>query len=68
MSIERLNQICAYLKKEYDSKFLFNKKDYDAFIILHGTDTLSYTASALSFMIENLKKTVIITGAQVPMG
>ncbi len=42
--------------------------EYDAFIILHGTDTLSYTASALSFMIENLKKTVIITGAQVPMG
>ena len=43
-------------------------EDYDAFIILHGTDTLSYTASALSFMIENLQKTVIITGAQVPMG
>lgn len=48
--------------------FIYYKLDYDAFIILHGTDTLSYTASALSFMIENLKKTVIITGAQVPMG
>jgi lysophospholipase len=46
----------------------YAKKDYDAFIILHGTDTLSYTASALSFMVENLKKTVIITGAQVPIG
>lgn len=42
--------------------------DYDAFIILHGTDTMAYTASALSFMLENLKKTVIITGAQIPMG
>lgn len=42
--------------------------EYDAFIILHGTDTMAYTASALSFMIENLKKTVIVTGAQIPMG
>ncbi len=40
-------------------------KDFDAFIVLHGTDTLSYTASALSFMLENLGKTVILTGAQV---
>lgn len=68
MSIERLNQICKYLKNEYDSMYLWYFQGYDAFIILHGTDTLSYTASALSFMIENLKKTVIITGAQVPMG
>lgn len=36
-------------------------------MILHGTDTLSYTASALSFMLENLGKTVIITGAQIPI-
>jgi lysophospholipase len=48
--------------------FYLSPTEYDAFIILHGTDTLSYTASALSFMIENLQKTVIITGAQVPMG
>jgi lysophospholipase len=36
--------------------------------VLHGTDTLSYTSSALSFLIENLKKTVIITGSQIPIG
>lgn len=41
--------------------------DYDGFIILHGTDTLSYTASALSFMLENLDKPVIITGSQIPL-
>ncbi|XP_054264390.1 L-asparaginase [Macrosteles quadrilineatus] len=38
---------------------------YDGFVILHGTDTMSYTASALSFMLENLGKTVVITGAQI---
>ena len=41
--------------------------DFDGFIILHGTDTLSYTASALSFMFENLSKPVIITGSQIPL-
>lgn len=40
---------------------------FDGFVVLHGTDTLSYTASALSFMLENLGKTVIITGAQIPI-
>ena len=40
-------------------------KDFDAFVILHGTDTLAYTASALAFLLENLGKTVILTGAQV---
>ncbi|KAJ2499242.1 hypothetical protein GGH96_003688 [Coemansia sp. RSA 1972] len=40
---------------------------FDAFIILHGTDTMSYTASALSFMLQNLGKTVIVTGSQVPI-
>lgn len=44
-----------------------NYDKYDAFIILHGTDTMAYTASALSFMIENLKKSVILTGSQVPI-
>ncbi|KAI9179283.1 hypothetical protein H9P43_005946 [Blastocladiella emersonii ATCC 22665] len=44
-----------------------NYEHYDAFIILHGTDTMAYTASALSFMLENLGKTVIITGSQVPL-
>lgn len=41
---------------------------YDGFIILHGTDTMSYTASALSFMLENLSKPVVLTGAQIPIG
>ena len=40
-------------------------KYFDAFIVLHGTDTLAYTASALAFMLEDLGKTVILTGAQV---
>ncbi len=39
-----------------------------SFVILHGTDTMAYTASALSFMLENLAKPVILTGAQVPLG
>lgn len=41
---------------------------YDGFVILHGTDTMSYTASALSFMLENLTKPVILTGSQLPIG
>lgn len=41
---------------------------YDGFVILHGTDTMSYTASALSFMLENLTKPVILTGSQLPLG
>ena len=41
---------------------------YDGFVILHGTDTMAYTASALSFMLENLSKPVILTGSQVPIG
>lgn len=40
---------------------------YDAFVIVHGTDTMAYTASALSFALENLGKTVILTGSQVPL-
>ncbi|HOK97630.1 MAG: type I asparaginase [Bacteroidales bacterium] len=41
---------------------------YDGFVILHGTDTMAYTASALSFMLENLSKPIIFTGAQLPLG
>ena len=41
---------------------------YDGFVILHGTDTMAYTASALSFMLENLAKPVILTGSQLPIG
>ena len=42
--------------------------DYDGFVILHGTDTMSYSASALSFMLENLNKPVVFTGSQLPIG
>lgn len=42
--------------------------DYDGFVVLHGTDTMAYTASALSFMLEGLGKPVIITGSQIPLG
>ena len=45
-----------------------NYDKYDGFVILHGTDTMAYTASAMSFMLENLSKPVILTGSQLPMG
>ena len=45
-----------------------NYNDYDGFVVLHGSDTMSYTASALSFMLENLAKPVILTGSQLPIG
>ena len=41
---------------------------YDGFVVLHGTDTMSYSASALSFMLENLGKPVVFTGSQLPVG
>ena len=41
--------------------------DYDGFVVLHGTDTMAYSASALSFMLEGLSKPVVFTGAQIPM-
>ncbi len=46
----------------------YNYEHFDGFVILHGTDTMSYTASALSFMLENLGKPVILTGSQLPIG
>lgn len=51
--------IAQYIKENYDQ--------YDGFLVLHGTDTMAYTASALSFMLENLKKPVILTGSQLPL-
>ena len=45
-----------------------NYENFDGFVILHGTDTMAYTASALSFMLENLTKPVILTGSQLPIG
>ena len=53
-------QIASAIGKDYDR--------YDGFVVLHGTDTMAYTASALSFMLENLRKPVIITGSQLPIG
>lgn len=45
-----------------------NYKRFDGFVILHGTDTMAYSASALSFMLENLNKPVVFTGSQLPIG
>ena len=52
-------RIADDIKKHYD--------DYDGFVVLHGTDTMAYTSSALSFMFENLAKPVIVTGSQIPL-
>lgn len=52
--------IAEIIEREYEN--------YDGFVILHGTDTMAYTASALSFMFKNLAKPVILTGSQLPMG
>ncbi len=54
------SQIVRIIADRYDR--------YDGFVILHGTDTMAYTASALSFMLENLTKPVILTGSQLPIG
>ena len=54
------SQMAQIVYDHYDS--------YDGFVILHGTDTMSYSASALSFMFENLRKPVIFTGSQLPVG
>jgi len=65
--IDSSNVSPLYWKKmvECIAKFY---QDYDGFVILHGTDTMAYTASALSFMLENLNKPIIFTGAQLPIG
>lgn len=52
--------LCRVIEDNYDK--------YDGFVVLHGTDTMSYTASAVSFMLENLSKPVIFTGSQLPIG
>lgn len=45
-----------------------NYNDFDGFVVLHGSDTMSYSASALSFIFENLTKPIIFTGSQLPIG
>ena len=53
-------ELARVIEREYDR--------HDGFVVLHGTDTMCYTASALSFMLENLNKPVILTGSQLPIG
>ncbi|WP_367607612.1 asparaginase [Legionella sp. W05-934-2] len=59
MTVNEWNKIGEDIANNYDK--------YDGFVVLHGTDTMAYTASALSFMLENLSKPVIITGSQIPL-
>lgn len=59
MSVKEWNKIGKLIADHYDS--------FDGFVILHGTDTMAYTASALSFMLKGLKKPVILTGSQIPL-
>ncbi len=53
---------------EIAQRIYSNYSKYDGFVVIQGTDTLSYTASALSFMFENLDKPIVITGSQLPLG
>ena len=53
-------QLVEIIQKNYEL--------YDGFVVLHGSDTMSFTASALSFMLENLAKPVVLTGSQLPIG
>ncbi|GFR33184.1 l-asparaginase [Trichonephila clavata] len=59
MTMDDWIRIAMDIKESYEK--------FNGFIVLHGTDTMAYTASALSFMLENLGKTVIITGSQIPL-
>jgi len=59
MTVHDWNRIANDIAQEY--------VHYDGFVIFHGTDTMAYTASALSFMLENLAKPVILTGSQIPL-
>lgn len=59
MNVHDWNLIANAIERNYDA--------YSGFVILHGTDTMAYTASALSFMLENLRKPVILTGSQIPL-
>ena len=60
MNIEHWKRIAYSIEKNYHK--------FDGFVVLHGSDTMSYSASALSFMLENLAKPVIFTGSQLPIG
>ncbi|MBE6016522.1 MAG: type I asparaginase [Lachnospiraceae bacterium] len=60
VTVAEWNRVGALIAENHDA--------YDGFVILHGTDTMAYTASALSFMLEGLDKPVILTGSQIPLG
>ena len=60
MNMAVWKELAGIIEKNYDK--------HDGFVILHGSDTMSYTASALSFMLENLNKPVVLTGSQLPIG
>ncbi len=60
MNIDRWVQIVSIIEQNYEA--------FDGFVVLHGSDTMSYSASALSFMLENLSKPVVFTGSQLPIG
>ena len=60
ITVREWNQIGSAIASRYD--------DYDGFVVLHGTDTMAYSASAISFMLENLSKPIIFTGSQIPLG
>ncbi len=60
MNTEHWKMIASIIEDNYEN--------YNGFVVLHGSDTMSYTSSALSFMLENLSKPVIFTGSQLPIG
>jgi len=60
MNPEMWTKIATIIEENYNT--------YDGFVVLHGSDTMSYSASALSFMLENLAKPVVFTGSQLPIG
>ncbi len=59
MTVKEWNKIAELVADNYEK--------YDGFVVLHGTDTMAYTASALSFMLENLGKPIVLTGSQIPL-
>ena len=59
ITVVEWNAIGAVIAEKYDA--------YDGFVVLHGTDTMAYTASALSFMLRNNRKPVVLTGSQIPL-
>ncbi|MFD0965244.1 asparaginase [Pseudofulvibacter geojedonensis] len=60
MNLDYWRQIVSIIEDKYN--------EMDGFVVLHGSDTMSYTASAISFMLENLSKPVVFTGSQLPIG